>query len=491
MKANPVLRFEFAPAEDAADRNNGWGQGMLFLNGQPYWFSNTEKEPQPVAWTWVDLLEHLAEVWGTLVAEQTYPFSWLAEAAHPGEMWKSADRRWARLGEEAASQEEPRLIDFDRRHNLSAAWKGIGLPALVWLRVGETVWLSPEVGAPVRASFDECREALVQLGDEMARAYSRSSNSRVAAAVNAWSERGTAFRRDFLELATGLSRGQLQAIQGGKDATSFWELAANSNWESGKVQEGELLAAARMTAGVLDVTSIGRVLREIRKIKSSNCEELDDLAAKTTGHLATKRVAFAFEAGYVAAEFFKNTRSETRKKFVDVGELLHKLNVGLVEIDIGTDEIDAVALWGARGPCILLNSARAHSDHDKRTRMTLAHELGHLLIDRKGGLPFCEVLGGQVDDFVERRANAFAAELLLPRASVVYEWTQWRGNFRGFLLLLGHEYGVSNTVACAQIHNSSVFAKLDPTARRYVTSRLHDFEGQSNPGMVRGGSGVI
>lgn len=491
MKANPVLRFEFAPAEDSAHRNDGWGRGTLLFNGQPYWFSNTEKEPQPVEWTWVDLLEHVAEVWGSLVSEQAYPFSWLAEAAHPGELWKVADRRWARLGEDAANQEEPRLIEFDRRHNLSAAWKGLGLPALTWLRVGETVWLSPEAGDPVRASFDECREALVRLGDEMAKAYSQSSNPRVAAAVIAWSRRGETFRSHFLELATGLSRDQLQAIQGGQDATSYWEIAANSNWESGEVEEGELLAAARMTASVLDATSIGRVLRAVRNIKRTRCEELDAIAAKTTAHLAGKRVTFAFESGYVAADYFKNSSADARRKFVDIRELLRRLGVEVVDIDFGTNLIDAVALWGARGPCIMLNTGRAHADHDKRTRMTLAHELAHLLVDRKGGLPFCEVLGGQVDDFVERRANAFAAELLLPRASVVYEWTQWRGDFRGFLLLLGHDYGVSNKVKCAQIHNSAVFAKLDRDAREYVTKHLVDFEGRTNPGMVRGGSGVV
>lgn len=491
MKASFVFNFEFAPDEDAEQRSNGWGRGILFLNGRPYWYTNTEEDPQPVEWTWVDLLEHLAEAWPFLVSEQSYPFVWLEGVAHPGDLWTVADRRWAGRGGEVADKEEPALIEFGRRHNLSAGWKGLGLPALTWLRVGKTVWLSPEMGDPIRASFSDCRDTLVGLGNEMAKAYSQSTNPRVAAAVAAWNRRGEATRSQFLEIATGLSPTQLRAIQGGQDAISYWELAANSDWASGVVEDGELLAAARMTAGILDEASISRVLRTIRRARRNRCDELDALSAKAATYIAAKRPNYAFESGYVAAEFFKDTVVDARRRFVDVGDLLRKLNVDVFDYDFETDLIDAVAVWGSRGPCIGLNLSRRFADHGKRTRMTLAHELGHLLIDRSGGLPFGDVIGGRVDDFVERRANAFAAELLLPRASVVHEWSQWRGDFRGFLMLLGHEYGVSNKVACAQIHNCSVFEKIDGPAREYVAKRLLDFEGRVHPTSVKMATGVV
>lgn len=56
----PILHFEFAPADDPKWRNDGYGKGMLSLDGRPFWYSNTESDPQPVEWTWVDFLEHLA-----------------------------------------------------------------------------------------------------------------------------------------------------------------------------------------------------------------------------------------------------------------------------------------------------------------------------------------------------------------------------------------------------------------------------------------------
>ena len=491
MSADSVLRFEFEPDQDAERRSDGWGQGRLFLGGRPYWFFNSEADPQPVEWTWVDFLEHIAEFWGSLVSEQAYPFEWLRESPHPGELWKVAERRWARMGDATADREEPALLAFERRHNLAAAWKGLGLPALTWLRVGETVWLCPEGGEPIRASYSECRTAILSLGNELAAAYANSSNPRVASAVSAWHTRGEILQNNFLEWATGLTLDQLKQIQEGQVGSVYWEVAAGSDWESGQVFEGELLAAARMTAGVLDAEQISKVVRIVRNLKKRRSDDLDVLTAAATAHVARKRARSAFAAGYDAANFLKGASVDAKKKFVDVSDLLSKLKVELVDVDLGTDKIDALAVWGGRGPCIALNSSRAFVNSDKRTRMTLAHELCHLLIDRKNGLPFCEVLGGQVDDFIEKRANAFAAELLLPRASVEHEWALWRGNFPNFLALLSQDYGVSKSVACAQICNCSVMAKLPHQAQNYVIRRLLAFEGRTNVTMVKAMEGVV
>lgn len=95
-----------------------------------------------------------------------------------------------------------------------------------------------------------------------------------------------------------------------------------------------------------------------------------------------------------------------------------------------------------------------------------------LVLDRAGGLPFCEVLGGALDDFMERRANAFAAELLLPRSTVEQRWASMPRTIGDFIAALKHEFGVSKLVACAQIYNSQVFAKLNGQEQRFLETRL-------------------
>lgn len=71
----------------------------------------------------------------------------------------------------------------------------------------------------------------------------------------------------------------------------------------------------------------------------------------------------------------------------------------IFEEDFGTRRIDGLSQWVGDHPVLLVNSA-APTD---RKRLTLAHELGHLVLHN----------GVAVDD-PEREANEFAAELLMP-----------------------------------------------------------------------------
>lgn len=472
MSLSPTLRFDFTPSLDSAETNDGWGSATLFVNGAPYWYANTDSQPEPVSWTWIDLLEHVARNWTSLVSEQSYPFPWLVSSSEPRDVWSVAELRWARIDDDQADFEESILLAFDRRHNLAAAFKGLSLPSLGWLRNGNVVWISTEEKAPIRASYSECKDALISVCDAMADAFKDSSNPRVSDALALWHNRGTALKRDFLSVASGLPAQTMSALQGHKEAFGFWEVAANSEWEDGAVAEGELLAAARMTAGILSVEAMGNVLQVIRDVPRQSSTSLDEISAVVLAQLRKTSSMFAFQAGYLAAEIVRAKAPNHRGKYFDIADSLQRLNIEVKNIKMQATSIDAVAVWGSRGPCILLNEDREHMNSPERTRMTLAHELGHLVIDRQGGLPFCEVLGGNVDDFMESRANAFAAELLLPRSAVEQEWTLWRGPFHEFLSSLKQVFGVSKTVACAQIYNSRLFSRLDARDQNMVEHRL-------------------
>lgn len=93
-------------------------------------------------------------------------------------------------------------------------------------------------------------------------------------------------------------------------------------------------------------------------------------------------------------------------------------------------------------------------------RMTVAHELGHLLWDTDADLNKLKV--DEYDalerdarvagDPIEARANAFAAELLLPQ-KVAVEMFQQGGKSRQSVSAMMQEFGVSATVAKWQIYN--------------------------------------
>ena len=471
MNPNAPLRFEFFPSNDDDARRDGWGSGILYIRGTPYWYSNSDVNPQPVEWTWVDFLEHVASNWGALVNEQPYPYPWLNAAAHPGDIWNIAERRWARLGEDIAEAEEAALLSYERQHNLACAWKGLSLPSLTFARTGGMCWICAETLLPIRAPFEECRTALVSICNTLAQSFENSTNARVLNAVNRWRDRGASSMDGFFRLVTGVSQEVLDAIQGDSDPFKCWEVAANDSWVDGDVEEGPLLAAARMTAGILDSTRIRQVLDAIRLVPTGQFNALNQIAAKVRKSRRVLTSQFAFTSGYIAAEIVREVLGRDRGVQFDIDAVLRQLGVRVHAQELGTEKIDAIAVWGMRGPCVILNDDRLHKSPE-RTRMTLAHELGHLVLDREGGLPFCEVLGGALDDFVERRANAFAAELLLPRGIVEQRRITSKGGIGEFVSTLKQDFSVSKSVICAQIFNSHVFGSLNHQEQRFVEARL-------------------
>lgn len=472
MKNNLPISFEFSPAE--GDRlNDGWGKGTLYLSGLPYWYDNAIDEPKPIDWTWVDFLEFAAENWKFLCLEQRYPFEWLNNVAHPGVMWDAAEQRWERLDDSVVDEEEQELIDFERRHNLAYAWKGMSLPSLILLRSGNACWLCGENIAPMRVSFDQCIRAILNICEELAASFAGSSNPRVISAVKSWKNREVATLERLVQIATGLKERVIEFIQGGLGNWQFWDLPANNSLSMGLVREGPLLAAARMTAGIVDEEIIKDVLCRIREIPLGKVDVLNNLSSAVLSRLSDGNGESAHDVGYFAADCVRRILNKDRRSFFDIEDVAVKLGVVIKRLHLYTANIDAIAVWGSRGPCVILNLDREFDTPD-RHRMTLAHELAHLVLDRGGGLPFCEVLGGAIDPFIEKRANAFAAELLLPRDVVAYERFMNKGHFGPFIDGVAQKYGVSKTVVCAQVYNSSLYSSLSRSDSEFVNKRLQD-----------------
>lgn len=88
----------------------------------------------------------------------------------------------------------------------------------------------------------------------------------------------------------------------------------------------------------------------------------------------------------------------------DMTALLEAAGVFVIEVDFGDSVVDAATIRGRDGhPPVIVVSIALPFD---RKRMTLAHELGHLVMDTD------ECLASPEE--VERRATAFAAEFLAP-----------------------------------------------------------------------------
>jgi len=100
---------------------------------------------------------------------------------------------------------------------------------------------------------------------------------------------------------------------------------------------------------------------------------------------------------------------------VDLSVILDRLDIILGEVALEDDGVRGVALAGPDiRPTILINSSHRMNQRDSGRRFTLAHELCHVLHDRGYARRVSLISGPWAPAGIERRANAFAAMLLMP-----------------------------------------------------------------------------
>jgi Zn-dependent peptidase ImmA (M78 family) len=107
-----------------------------------------------------------------------------------------------------------------------------------------------------------------------------------------------------------------------------------------------------------------------------------------------------------------------------------------------------------------------------RQRFTLAHELGHVRLAHEAGMNVdkVSVLAGETRDAREVQANAFAAELLAPRAGVE--------------ALVDGEPGLEAVVAVAARFGISTLAALYRLSTLRLTSRVERLRGELEEGLA-------
>ncbi len=130
------------------------------------------------------------------------------------------------------------------------------------------------------------------------------------------------------------------------------------------------------------------------------------------------------EDGYAfAQDFLEQMDLPGDQAWIDVRGIAARLGIEVIETALETDAIRGVALAGQDfDPTILLNLTSPFNLNEFGKRYTLAHELCHILHDRARARRVTHVSGPWVEPGIERRANAFAAYLLMPRALLVKGW---------------------------------------------------------------------
>jgi|SRR5580658_37716 Zn-dependent peptidase ImmA (M78 family) len=128
-------------------------------------------------------------------------------------------------------------------------------------------------------------------------------------------------------------------------------------------------------------------------------------------------IAAPFEEGYdLAEDFLDDLELADDASFVDVRAIVAALGIRILDERLQTSTIRGVAVAGSRyHPAILVNWSSPYNAEEPGRRFTLAHEFFHVLYDRERAKRISHTSGPWAPPGIEKRANAFAAMLLMPR----------------------------------------------------------------------------
>ncbi|MCP4700282.1 MAG: ImmA/IrrE family metallo-endopeptidase [Gammaproteobacteria bacterium] len=227
--------------------------------------------------------------------------------------------------------------------------------------------------------------------------------------------------------------------------------------------------------GNFQLDSIQQVLQAIERIPPGKTSVLDDLSREAAQVLANCSDKKFYEQGYVLADWLRQKLDMENNAKTDPRALLDSWQIESKDITGLDENLEAVACWGKQhGPAVLVNREGRYSRNPAGRNAALAHEICHLLADRHGALPLVEVLGGRVPKGTEQRANAFAAEFLLPRSQAAVAAKDFTRQEAPLLQQLGRQYGVSHHVAANQVLNSAARSGLDDNVRTFLERYRRD-----------------
>lgn len=455
------LTFDSAPSVGTSDAVTR-GCGSLVLGGQRVW-PPTGDDSACLEWTWVEMLEHLATSWARVVWEEGTPFD--LRPSDASGLWEQLEVQLEQglLKQTETEQALATLEDYLQSHDLSQAIQGAVLPSFVLVREGRHFWLC----APGRAERHSERvviRALEELGDHLAGRLQDATDERATHAISGWRGRLDRSPLERVTISVGRSSDEVAALSKSMSIEDYWDLDRTDLRDA-----NELLAVARM-AKSLSGEALQSVLEQVRQQPFVEHDTLNKLSFEAQFELAEVSTRRPFEQGYNLARWLRATLLTTvsvTEAPIDPEGVLTEWGIAVVDLSsrLLPVDLDAVSCWGElRGPTVFVNPEGLHAGAPNGRRTTLAHEICHLLVDRRGALPFAEVLTSDSKGRAESRANAFAAELLAPQAVVGPALSG--DDFEAAFDDLRSRFGASAELVAWQARNSGEW--LSPAALDYL-----------------------
>lgn len=381
---------------------------------------------------------------------------------------RKLDLHLAELGPVAEDDLLDRRDEFVASHSLLAAASGGLMPHLYLMREGSSVhltWREPmandsevafhEPQGRARLSSDVFLDALVEFLRWCGEVVT-GHDSILATEIDQWLA-----RVDRPEAAEAVLRGYIhpwgvpnsQNVMPGIDPRmrlpDHWQ-EAGARLDPGRYPAAVVFRALAPAVGVEDVLVLLDRLRSYPSVPEAS------LALETLrSRLVVPTSELPHQQGYSLAEQIRMACGNPEAYF-DIEAFLMEIGVAIETADLSDVKVDGATVWSAQhGPVIVLNQLGARQEPWAR-RMILAHELCHLLVDRPAAAELMVASTPWAPPELERRANAFAAELLLPKAGILRAAggavrSGWVGEEARICLM--DEFQVGATVCAHQLEN--------------------------------------
>ena len=468
------VRFELEQRPSKALRKFGNGRLTIYLGGEPIWITHQADRMHGIEWTWSDLLSFLTSNWAWLLNEQGLP---LPVKYFPDILSGTAADIWEKLSQknsiELTKEQKRSLRTFCQRHNLAEASSGIVLPSLFLLRIGNQLLFSSEK-KQILINIQDGYQLLSQVGDTIYRWMEPYADGGTQPLLDAWKTRDQRVKEIITSkeyLLARMDRDSFNVLS--RQMNHQW----NNTWDGSIMRESEIFAAARMSAGFVPISQQIDILNIIKTCPAINTERINVLSnylcnfyllISESSEKDTKTLQ-DYVIGYALADELRKYLHVEDDNSLNPEDIINNIGVYIYERKWLETPIDALSCWSDNhGPLIILNVADGkRCSHEYGRRFTLGHELCHLLIDRGNSLGLVDIFGYGMPSFMERRASAFAAELLLPRDLAFIEFQKNDDESSTFLLYLRNKYKVPRKTAASQVFNS--------LARTIMTSSEYEF----------------
>lgn len=426
----------------AAEMAASWGSFEVWVNGANLCAHVEEGETvEAVHWYLLPLLEWLASNWNPMLHEERPPVRNAGEDA-VASLYRTRFAA-AGLSQERALERDNDWYSWRQRHGLHAAREGGLFPELFLRRWGDKVEVSwsnqPPPGSPAGLSFLVPHgRALLSPEDVAGALY--AVMRRAVEQLKEWepeSERLASLLAIVKELkqpskqrAARLNWLFSLTMDGGDHARSWEAIRRLFHSTSGKVRRAVLepsgtgLVLRGSSHAVLLFGSVSPTIDRSDAVMLANL--LVELFDERGDSAALAEVAedvglgpvegTPWEQGYEFAERAHEALALDGDGSIDIETLLvDRLGVLIDASTLSDPRLRGIAIAGPQHhPAVIPNDTHPRNLSYEGRRFTLAHELCHLLVDRRAGRRLAIASGPWAPIEIEQRANAFAAYFLMP-----------------------------------------------------------------------------